>query len=325
MIEVVPLNFSLMSFRLISNIKGIKIPVRLFSQTIIRAQEISSLNGRPLIPKELKERKGERILIPSRVAEQSLKNYELERLRIVPSLKTFFGGNPIHEENLNMLNALIRKYINLPTRIVDDKEIQNNRFVSFEEYKEQVQSGTRLKPIHHKELTMLLHRLRSIDLELMPVEVTETLKKFTNSSNILTKSSQKIKTLDSFGRAKSVGKRKRSLAKVYLTKGDGQVIVNGRSIIDYFPKASDRKKIAYPFQVVNQEGQYNVFAEIQGGGVSGQCEALMYGISKSLVIFNPLFKSRLHKSGLMTRDARKVERKKPGKVKARKSPTWVKR
>lgn len=322
-----------MSLRLIYNINGLKISARAFSRSSFKFQEQINQqetinvdnNGRPLVPANLKNVRGERIMIPSKLQENALKNYELERLRIIPKLSTFYGGNPVHEQNLNTLNGLIRKYINLPTRIVDDKEIQTSRFVSFEEYKSRIQSGTRLKPIHHKELTQLLHRLRSIDPELMPTEVSEVLAKFSNTSNESAKAAQKVKTLDEFGRAISLGKRKRSVAKVYLTKGDGQVMINGRTLLDYFPKEADRKRIAYPFQVVSQEGKYNVFAEVHSGGSTGQAEAVMYGIAKDLVIFNPLLKSRLHKSGLMTRDARKVERKKPGKVKARKSPTWVKR
>ncbi|CAG90446.2 DEHA2G09878p [Debaryomyces hansenii CBS767] len=323
-----------MSVRSLYGISGLRISTRTFSKTAFRLQEQvnqtqestdTEINGRPLVPANLKNAKGERLMIPSKLQENALRNYELERLRIIPKLNTFYGGNPVHEENLNTLNGLIRKYINLPTRIVDDKEIQNTKFVSFEEYKTRIQSGTRLKPIHHKELTQLLHRLRSIDPELMPREVSDVLAKFANTSSESAKAAQKVKTLDEFGRAISLGKRKRSVAKVYLTKGDGQVMVNGKSLLEYFPKEADRRRIAYPFQVVSQEGQYNVFAEVQSGGSTGQAEAVMYGIAKDLVIFNPLLKSRLHKSGLMTRDARKVERKKPGKVKARKSPTWVKR
>lgn len=306
-----------------------RLQTRLLSRSVVRQQsaveELQS-SARPAIPSHLTGKALQRTLIPSSLPHERLHNAELDRLRVVPSLRTFYGGNPVHEENLNMLNALIRKHVNLPTKVVDDKEIQQNRLLSFEEYRSRILLGTRVKSIHHKELTLLLQRLRSIDPQLMPTEVTEVLQQFRSLSNELAKAAQqKLKSLDEHGRALSVGKRKRSAAKVYLVKGEGQVLVNGKSLTEYFPKDTDRRKIAYPFQVVGQEGQFNVFAETYGGGISGQVEAVMYGIAKSLVVFNPLFKSRLHKSGLMTRDARKVERKKPGKVKARKAPTWVKR
>lgn len=286
--------------------------------------DIDIASGRPKVPTIAKSK--QQVLISSSLPHEQLQVPELERLRVVPSLTTFFGGNPVHEDNLNQLNRIIRKYINLPTRVMEDSELRTSRFISFEEYKEQCQSGTRLKAKHHKELTTLLHRLRSIDRELMPKEVSEVLKQFSSSrSELATTSQQQLQTLDMFGRAITKGKRKRSVATVYLVKGDGKVLINGLSLTSYFPKDTDRKKLAYPFQVVGQEGQYNVFAEVRGGGQTGQIDAVMYGIAKGLVVHNPLFKSRLHKAGLMTRDARKVERKKPGKVKARKSPTWVKR
>lgn len=290
-------------------------------------QELSNsdINSRPLIPNELRQQRREGILVPPTLPAYEIHNYELERLRVVPSLPTFYGGNPIHEQNLNMLNGLIRKYINLPTRVMSDKDLQEHKFVSFEEYKKRVDSGTRLKPIHHKELVQLLHRLRSIEPELMPQEVSTALKDFASVSSEMKQAAKKMRTLDEFGRAIAIGRRKSSSAKVYLVRGEGGILVNGKPFIDYFPKSSDRRKVVYPFQVVSQEGEYNVFAKVEGGGTTGQADAIMYGIAKALVIFNELLKTRLHKVGLMTRDARVAERKKPGKVKARKSPTWVKR
>ncbi|CUM63318.1 uncharacterized protein PRCAT00000889001 [Priceomyces carsonii] len=321
-----------MSLRLVHNLRAQGYSLRAFSCSSkwLKEHRLSidtDEKSRPLIPKELVARSQSisKNRIPSNLEISKFQVYEYERLRIVPNLRTFYGGNPLHEENLNMLNALIRKYINLPTRVLEEKEMQSQRFVSFEEYKKSVLSSTRLKPIHHKDLTLLLHRLRSIDQELMPKEVSDTLAAFTRKSNVTHKVQQEVQELDSFGRAHSSAKRKDSVAKIFLSRGDGQVLVNGKSLVEYFPKDVDRVKIAYPFQVVSQEGGYNIFARVHGGGSTGQLEAIMYAVAKALVVFNPLLKSRLHKAGLMTSDARRVERKKPGKLKARKSPTWVKR
>lgn len=312
--------------------------LRLFSSSLPRLQAIipssevgidlanDSASGRPLVPK-LKPNEARPVrFAPSNLNTDAMTKWELERLRIVPKLATFYGGNPVHEDNVNQLNALVRKYKNLPTRVLDVKELKMYKFISLEDYRKKAQSGTRLKIGHHKELLELLNRLRSIEPELMPKEVIETLLLY--SSTLEDKKrvvQQTIKTLDEFGRANTVGKRKRAVARVSMVKGEGIVIVNGKSFSDFFKRDIDRSKIAYPFKVVSQEGQYNIFITTEGGGISGQAEAAMYGISKALVVFNPLFKSRLRLAGLMTRDARKVERKKPGKVKARKSPTWVKR
>ncbi|KAK6455457.1 mitochondrial ribosomal protein S9 [Scheffersomyces xylosifermentans] len=312
--------------RQFSAIKGLRIPSRNFSKFSARLQE--QIDARPVISESLRakiEKNRTRIAIQANVTKAGLNNYEYERNRVVPTLKTFFGGNPVHDENMNVLNAILRKYINLPTRVLSDEELRSNKFISFENYKNLTQSGTRLKDIHYKELTNILHRLRTIDHELMPREVTEVLEKYRSTSNDFTGAAKKLKTLDEFGRAFGKAKRKVSRAQVYLTKGTGETLINGKSLIEYFSKDTDRKKIAYPFQVISQEGQYNIFATVSGGGVTGQVESIMYAIAKALVVTNPLLKPRLSKAGLMTSDSRVVERKKPGKVKARKSPTWVKR
>lgn len=311
---------------------GARIFLRLLSGSTLRMQaaaepeknlSVHAPTGRPPVPATA-TRKAH--FIRATLPSEGLTNWELERKRVVPTLKTFYGGNPVHEENINELNAIIRRHVNLPTRIVDEKEAKITRFLSFEEYQKRSQSGTRIKEVHHRELVQLLNRLRSIEPELMPKDVIDTLQKFSHSSNVTEAAQQhKAKTLDEFGRANTVGRRKRSEADVALVKGEGLVLVNGRTISEYFVRVIDRQKIAYPFQVVSQEGQYNVFVTVLGGGISAQAEAVKYGIAKALVVFNPLLKPRLSKAGLMTRDARKVERKKPGKLKARKSPTWVKR
>lgn len=288
------------------------------------ATDVSS--GRPLVPKPKPSDPRPVRFAMSNLNPDVMSNWELERLRIVPKLATFYGGNPVHEDNMNQLNALVRKYKNLPTRVLDEKELKAYKFVSLEDYRKRAQSGTRLKIGHHKELLELLNRLRSIEPELMPKEVIEVLQKYSSALEDKKQVVQTaIKTLDKYGRANTVGKRKRAVANISMVKGEGLVLVNGKSFLEYFKRDIDRSKIGYPFKVVSQEGQYNVFITTEGGGISGQAEAAMYGISKALVVFNPLFKSRLRLAGLMTRDARKVERKKPGKVKARKSPTWVKR
>lgn len=250
---------------------------------------------------------------------------ELNRIRTTPTLMTFYGGNPIHENNMNHLRLLLRKYQYLPTKPLSDEELQSRKFLGYEAYKERTQSGTRVKKIHYRDLISSLNRLRVIDSQLMPVEVINTLDSYYSTSVNKTALSKKVKQLDEFGRASTQAKRKAALAKIYLVKGDGSILINGKSAVEYFTNVYARKNLVYPFQVIEQEGQYNVFAEVSGGGYTGQSEAVMYAIAKALVVFNPLLKPRLSKAGLMTSDARVVERKKPGKVKARKSPTWVKR
>ena len=279
-------------------------------------------NGRPPVPEHKPMYK---LSFLTRLNESRLNDREMERLRVVPAYMGFYGGNPVHEDNMVHLRSVLRKYKRLPTQAVDADTVKPFRFVSFEHYKELCNSGTRVRTSHYKALLEMLQRLRSIDPELMPREVSDVLKKFVVSSANATNVRNKSKTLDEFGRASASAKRKCTRAHVYVVRGEGQLLVNGRSFTEYFLRDSDRAKVGFPFEVVNQENQYNVFVTAEGGGINGQAEATMYAIAKALVVFNPLLKKRLRQAGLMTPDSRVVERKKPGKLKARKSPTWVKR
>lgn len=318
-----------MSIRVVQKAFGVCGSLRSLSSTRVCLQAKNGevvASGRPQVPQNLKNSTRNQVLpIQPRLPYLQLNNPQLERTRVVPTLATFYGGNPRHDDTIDALQALVRKYINLPTRVIDESEYKTSRFISFEDYSKLMESGTRLKIAHYKEFVLLLNRLRSIDTQLVPRDVSETLQKYTVRAGEASVAANAVKTLDSWGRALGNAKRKRSSATVHIVRGDGQVIVNGVPLTNYFARETDRRKIAYPFQVVGQEAQYNVFARTSGGGVSGQVEAVMYAISKALIVFNPLLKPRLHKAGLLTSDTRKVERKKPGKVKARKSPTWVKR
>lgn len=245
-------------------------------------------------------------------------NAELELKRIVPQHATFYSPNADHENNLNELKALDRKYTNLP-RV---NNVQG-KWLSMQQY-EPMAGDERLKSSQHKQLLKLLNRLNTIDPQLRPTEVQNLLTKYSRSTS-MNDSAVAIKSLDEFGRSRTVGGRKSSSATVYLVKGTGEFLVNGKPLNQHFAELKDRQDILYPFKVVEAESEYNVFALVNGGGPTGQAGAIVNAIGKGLIIHNPLLKNRLYKAGCMTRDHRRVERKKPGKVKARKSPTWVKR
>ncbi|RIJ36828.1 30S ribosomal protein S9 [Pontibacter oryzae] len=121
------------------------------------------------------------------------------------------------------------------------------------------------------------------------------------------------------------GRRKTSVARIYLTPGQGNITINGRDIKDYFPSEVLQTIVNQPFQTLESIGKYDVKANLKGGGVSGQAEALRLAISKALVVENAENKSALKKEGFITRDPRMVERKKFGKRKARRSFQFSKR
>ncbi|MDR0555882.1 MAG: 30S ribosomal protein S9 [Holosporaceae bacterium] len=131
--------------------------------------------------------------------------------------------------------------------------------------------------------------------------------------------------IDSKGRSYGTGRRKEAVARVWVQPGRGDVIVNGRSMFDYFARSVLQSLILQPFSVVNRVGQYDVLCTVVGGGLSGQAGAARHGISKALVNYEPKLRLLLKEAGLLTRDSRVVERKKYGKMKARRSFQFSKR
>jgi small subunit ribosomal protein S9 len=123
----------------------------------------------------------------------------------------------------------------------------------------------------------------------------------------------------------TLGRRKTSVARVYLKEGKGNVTVNKRDYKEFFPVATLQAKILQSFEVTETTGKYDVTINVAGGGINGQAEAIRLGIARALVKVDEEFKPALKGQGLMTRDPRMVERKKPGQPKARKKFQFSKR
>lgn len=124
----------------------------------------------------------------------------------------------------------------------------------------------------------------------------------------------------------ATGRRKTSSARVWICEGSGEFIINGKSVIDYFPQLAQREHSLEPFTQCENAGLFDVFVTVKGGGVSGQSGAIRLGISRALdTIDRGTFRPMLREQRMLTRDARRVERKKPGQHKARKKYQWVKR
>ncbi len=131
--------------------------------------------------------------------------------------------------------------------------------------------------------------------------------------------------LDNKQRAYATGKRKNSIARVWLKRGSGTISVNGKSIEKYFARPVLQMIVNQPLNVVEADGSYEILATVKGGGLSGQAGALRHGISKALSLFDSSFRPALKKVGFITRDSRVVERKKSGLAKARRSYQFSKR
>ena len=134
-----------------------------------------------------------------------------------------------------------------------------------------------------------------------------------------------IPKLDKLGRAYATGRRKTSVSRVWIKHGSNKISVNGKQSKDYFKRKIYSTILEEPLFKTDNLDKLEIFATVSGGGLSGQAGALRHGISRALVNFDPSLRKKLKKAGFLTRDARKVERKKFGKHKARRSPQFSKR
>jgi small subunit ribosomal protein S9 len=130
---------------------------------------------------------------------------------------------------------------------------------------------------------------------------------------------------DELGRSYATGRRKESTARVWIKPGKGEIMVNGKKVVQYFARPVLRMLLTQPFLVADRYNQFDVFCTVSGGGLSGQAGAVRHGISRALTYYEPDLRSILKVAGFLTRDSRAVERKKYGKAKARRSFQFSKR
>jgi small subunit ribosomal protein S9 len=130
---------------------------------------------------------------------------------------------------------------------------------------------------------------------------------------------------DELGRSYATGRRKESTARVWIKPGKGEIIVNGKKVVQYFARPVLRMLLTQPFLVADRYNQFDVYCTVSGGGLSGQAGAVRHGISRALTYYEPELRSILKVAGFLTRDSRAVERKKYGKAKARRSFQFSKR
>jgi small subunit ribosomal protein S9 len=123
----------------------------------------------------------------------------------------------------------------------------------------------------------------------------------------------------------AVGRRKEAVTRVFLSKGDGKITINGKDYKTYFPLVYLQNQVEAPFKTIEAADKFDIVVNATGGGVKGQAEAVKLGIARALLQVNPEYRPVLKNAGLLTRDPRSVERKKPGKKKARKSFQFSKR
>ena len=131
--------------------------------------------------------------------------------------------------------------------------------------------------------------------------------------------------IDKLGRAYATGKRKNAIARVWIKKGSGKIVVNGKPYQTYFARPVLKMILSQPFQVTNTEGAFDIHSTVSGGGLSGQAGALKHAITLAMINFNPELRLFLKQAGFVTRDSREVERQKPGRAGARRRFQFSKR
>jgi small subunit ribosomal protein S9 len=269
-------------------------------------------------------------------------NFSRRPARIVPASPSYFSGSPRFIDHVLQLEQLQAKYASLPTVAAGDAP--RMAWFKLAQFRDYVGEPVPMKK--YKSLVKILQRLNRIQPEMVPSEVRRTLESFLRPGNPY--AVQHVpRTVDENGRARAKGKRKESTAVVQLVEGEGEVLVNGKSLVEAFQRVHDRESALWALRCTQRLDKYNAWITVRGGGVTGQAEAITLAIGRALLLHEPALKPVLRKgmlilyivsccvpyadnyfsplAGVITVDARRVERKKPGHVKARKMPTWVKR
>jgi len=262
----------------------------------------------------------ERIEAIQAAPEIDFSNFLSLPARIVPISPAYFSGNPKFTDHLLRLEHVLAKYAPLPT--MPASEAPRIAWLKLVQFRDVV--GENIPVKKYKALLKILQRLNRIERALMPDEVREAMEIYVREGNPYALKPPPPE-VDEMGRAQGSGKRKESSAIVYLVEGDGDVLVNGKNLVEVFPRLHDRESALWALRCTQRLDKYNVWVKVRGGGVTGQAEAITLALARALLVHEPALKPVLRRAGVITVDARRVERKKPGHVKARKMPTWVKR
>ncbi|KAI4138093.1 MAG: hypothetical protein LQ340_008074, partial [Diploschistes diacapsis] len=184
--------------------------------------------------------------------------------------------------------------------------------------------GEEVPAARHRRIMRLCARLNLIVPALMPAPVKEALDFHRRPIDPLA-GKRRQEVIDEWGRGLGRGKRKSASVQAWLVEGEGRVLVNGKSLNQVFARMHDRESALWPLVALGRMARYNVWAKCGGGGTTGWAEAMAMAVGRALLVHEPALKPALRRAGVIRRDPRRVERKKPGHVKARKMPTWVKR
>lgn len=221
---------------------------------------------------------------------------ELEKLprinaRLVPESPSYFTGSPQFIDNLLSLQALLRKHETLP--ILPPDQAPRVAWRTLIDYRNLV--GESVKAARYQKIIRVLQRLNQIHPSLMPDDVKVALSHYKRDINPQLNSPRPI-LIDKFGRALAAGRRKSSVARAWVVEGTGEVLVNGKTLAEAFGRVHDRESAIWALKATERVDKYNVWALVDGGGTTGQAEALTLAIAKALLAHEPLLKPALRRS-----------------------------
>ncbi|KJZ75580.1 37S ribosomal protein S9 [Hirsutella minnesotensis 3608] len=244
----------------------------------------------------------------------------VKHARCVPATPSYFTREPKFNDLYIRFSTLLSRHRHLP--IVPKHESPQIPWMRLEQIRQHL--GEPVKASHFAKVLRLAKRLNQIEPGMAPEEIKEALQGFSRDIDASLNIPRPV-TIDKFGRAVGAGRRKEASARAYVVEGTGEVLVNGKPLSEAFGRVHDRESAVWALTATGRMDKYNVWALVEGGGTTGQAEALTLAVAKALVAHEPALKTALRRAGCITRDSRTVERKKPGHLKARKMPAWVKR
>lgn len=212
------------------------------------------------------------------------------KARLVPDSPSYFTGLPHFVDNLLRLQSLLRKHETLP--VVKPGQAPRVAWKTLVEYRNSV--GEPVKASKYQKIVAILHRLNHIHPDLKTPAIHGALEAHKRAIDPFANKANPI-PIDKFGRALGAGRRKSSTARAWVVEGNGEVLINGKTLVDAFARVHDRESAIWPLKATERIDKYNVWALVEGGGTTGQAEALTLAIAKALLAHEPLLKPALRR------------------------------
>ena len=216
--------------------------------------------------------------------------------RIVPASPSYFTASPQLNDNVLLLRSLLQRFEFIPT--VSPDQAPRVAWLKLSQYRTKV--GEPVTASKYAKILLLLGRLNRIHPQLRTKEIRDVIEQFRRPGSAELQK-PKVQKLDEYGRAKGIGRRKESSARVYLVEGTGEVLINGKSILQAFPRLHDRESVLWALKATQRMDKYNVWALVEGGGVTGQAESITLALARALMVHEPALKPALRRGELAQR------------------------